>query len=239
MTAIIVLGCGIAHAYNYHLDSDITSFISEGTRLAHKYQTAEQNQHALMQEKQALDQRGRALSAEQSAYDKQAAEHENQASAQDKATHDTQAECNNSDISNNSSEHVNWCDNHIRKLHAQNQTINAETGQLETQQEILKSKTDAFNKDALEWNRHQMLTVSTFNDASQRLNDWLNRVYAFMNTTDFQGNIGWAHAGTLCADYKSREDLPAEVILLKQAQHTLTCLQFVEHARKKYYQKPH
>lgn len=237
VAAVFVLGSSTAHGYNYHLDRDVMSLVSEGMRLAHRYQTADQNQHALMQEKLTLDQEHRALNTKQAAYDKQASEHERRVTEQNKSLQQIQNNCNNQDIEKNTSQQINQCSNTAKKLNVENHSINQEAGTLNTEKQTIISETENFDRKAAQWNQHQMATVSAFNDSSYRLNDWLNRAYAFMNTADFQGNITWAHAGKLCADYNSRTNTPPEQALLDEARHALACLNHVENARKNYYKK--
>lgn len=233
----ISIGSGTALAYNYHLDRDINDLLSEGSSLTHKYQIAEKAQHDLMQEKQAIDQENRDISSKQAAYDQAAAKHDQRVAEQNKAIQDMRAKCNNSDSDNNTTGHVNWCDNRVRAVNTQSQTVNNDADKLVAQKSILTAQTASFNQKAATWNQHQMVTVSAFNDISHRLNAWLDQAYAFMNTSDFQGNIGWAHAGNRCADYSAKKNIPPEQELLEQARHALSCLRYVEDARKAYYKK--
>jgi hypothetical protein len=233
----ICISSGSAFAYNYHLDRDINNLLSEGTTLTQKYQTAEKAQHDLMQEKQAIDQENRDINTKQTAYNQAAVEHEQHVAKQNQAIQEMSERCNNSDSDQNTTGHVNWCDNRARALNAQSQVINSDAAEISAQKTAITAQTESFNQKAAKWNRHQMLTVSVFNDASHRLNAWLDRTYTFMNTSDFQGNIAWAHAGKRCADYSSRQDIPPEQALLDQAQHALGCLRYVEDARKVYYKK--
>lgn len=85
------------------------------------------------------------------------------------------------------------------------------------------------------WNHDQMLAVSLFNNYSIRLNAWLNRAYAFMNTSDFQNNIPWAHASKRCASDTSNSVTAPEQELSDESRHALDCLRYVEDARKAYY----
>lgn len=236
-TAITIVGRP-ASGYNYHLDRDIQNLLAEGTSLTHRYQSAEQDRLALMQQKQDIDKRASQLATQQAAYDKNVQQHGQRVSDQKKAVRDTEQQCNNSDDGANTPGHVNRCDNRTRTLNAQSEGINKEASKLAAAQASVATQTDAYNQAAAEWNRHQMVTVSTFNDASHRLNDWLDRAYAFMNTSDFQGNIAWAHAGKRCADYAPEKNTPPEQVLLDQAHHALGCLNDVEKARQKYYRKP-
>lgn len=227
-----------ASAYNYHLDRDIQNLLAEGTSLTHRYQSAEQDRLTLMQQKQDIDNKARRLDAEQAAYEKNAQQHDQRVTDQNKALQDTKQQCNNRGGSDNTSGHVNRCDNRARTLNAQSKDINSEVAKLDAQKAVVAEQTTAFNQATLAWNRHQMVAVSVFNDASQRLNDWLDRAYAFMNTSDFQGNIAWAHAGKRCADYASEKNVTPEQALLDQARHALNCLNEVKKARQKYYGKP-
>lgn len=243
LTAVIlafaITGVGQSvSAYNYHLDRDIRNLLAEGTSLTHRYQSAEQDRLALMQQKQDIDNKARQLDAEQTAYEKNAQQHDQRVADQNKALQDTKLQCNNSGDSANTSGHVNRCDNRATTLNAKSKDINSEVARLDAQKAEVAKQTTSFNQAALAWNRHQMVTVSTFNDASHRLNDWLDRAYAFMNTSDFQGNIAWAHAGKRCADYASEKNVAPEQALLDQARHALNCLNDVEKVRQKYYRKP-
>lgn len=233
----ISMGGGTAFAYNYHLDRDINGLLSEGTALTRKYQTAEKAQHDLMQEKQAIDRDNRDISAKQAAYNHAATEHDQQVAEQNKAIQNMREKCNNNDNDKNTIGHVNWCDNRAKAVNTQTQVVNGNVDKLSVQKTALAARTESFNQKAAAWNQHQMVVVSTFNDISHKLNDWLNRAYAFMNTSDFQGNIGWAHAGKRCADFAAKKATAPEQVLLEQAQHTLSCLRYVEHARKVYYKK--
>jgi hypothetical protein len=209
---------------------------SRGTALVKRYRAARQQMSQLRHQQQTLDQAKRRLALAQSSFDKSAAVHQQQVADQNQTINDVKGQCNNSNTADNSIGHVNHCDNRIAAVNARSGKIRSEAVALQKQQAALDSSTLELNRQDAHWNRDQMLAISVFNDASTRLNNWLNDAYAFMNTRDFQDNIAWAHASKRCEDNGSvGTGTSEEQALYDQAEHALGCLNDVENARRGYY----
>ena len=93
-------------------------------------------QSALMKQKTALDAQGSALSRRQDALNAQADAHNTLAADQQKALEDNKNQCNNKDFveGKNTPQHINDCDNQIKKLNQKSALVNADVLPLETQQ---------------------------------------------------------------------------------------------------------
>jgi chromosome segregation ATPase len=237
MAVGLLSGSAQAYAYNYHLDGDIKNLIAEGTALSRQYQSARQGMQEIKQKKQILDRTKHELAAQQSAYDKTAASHAKDIAAQKNNINGLKRQCNNEDSEENTPGHVNSCVNKIKTINVETKVIRSESQKLTTQEQALDSRTEDFNKQAAIWNHDQMLAISLFNNYSTRLNAWLNHAYAFMNTTDFQSNISWAHANKRCASSTPNNASDPEQELSDESRHALDCLRYVENARKAYYKK--
>lgn len=235
VTIGLVTGSIHAHAYNYNLDGDIKNLLAEGTALSQKYQSARQDMQAIKQNKQALDQTKHDLAVQQSAYDKIAASHGKDIATQNSNIDSLKKQCNDYDDGDNTPGNVNRCNDKIEKINVASKNMRSENQRLMAQNQVLESRTADFNRRVMIWNHDQMLAVSLYNNYSIRLNAWLNRAYAFMNTSDFQNNIPWAHASKRCASDTSNSVTAPEQELSDESRHALDCLRYVEDARKAYY----
>lgn len=232
----LLLCAATAAAYNYHLDGDIRTLASRGTDLVKRYQAARQQMSKLRHQQQTLDQAKRRLTLTQSAFDKTAQAHQQQIADQNQTINNVNDRCNNSNTAENTTGHVNQCDNRIAEVNAKSEGIRSDAVALQKQQSALESSALDLNQRVAHWNHDQMLAISVFNDASTRLNNWLDNAYAFMNTRDFQDNIAWAHASKRCEDNGSvGTGTSEEQALYDQAEHALGCLNDVENARMRYY----
>lgn len=232
----LLLCAATASAYNYHLDRDIQSLKSRGTALVNRYQSAREQMSELHHQQQVLDRAKRQLASDQASFDKSARAHQQQVAEQNQTINDVKNRCNNSNTAENTSGHVNHCDNTIAAVNAKSGKIRSDAEALQKQQSALDANALALNRQVAHWNRDQMLAISVFNDASTRLNNWLNDAYAFMNTRDFQDNIAWAHASKRCEDNGTvGAGTSEEQALYSQAEHALGCLSDVENARMRYY----
>ncbi|MFI4920242.1 MAG: hypothetical protein ACHQAZ_01220 [Gammaproteobacteria bacterium] len=210
-------------------DSLIREF-SDISRDLHRLQTT---QAALVQQKAAIDATAADLAKRQDDLNQQEQAHNQLATEQKQALDQNKSQCNNKDFldGKNTLQHVNDCDNAIKKLNTQTVAIDVGTLPLQTQQTGLDLAYAQYNQTTNDWNVQEQETMTALNSVYRAMNDWADQADDLMTSQGFRNEMYVNHAEKYC----SQHELPDGVIdveeLLRYANSADGCLKYVTSLR--------
>jgi chromosome segregation ATPase len=210
--------------------SKVESLIQEfnsTTHDLHKWQAA---QVTLLQQKTSIDATAADLAKRQDALNVQMQAHNDRAEQQKQLLAKSRAECNNG--GNNTSEHVNTCDNNIKKLNKQTAAMDAELLPLQTEQTSIDVAYTQYNQTANDWAVQEQRTTTVLNALYRSMNDWADRAEGLITSDPFQTEILAEHWGKSCPN----RAMPSRVLSIDEVMGYANtydkCLRYVESQRR-------
>jgi len=209
--------------------SKVESLIQEFSSTARdlrKWQTA---QAALLQQKASIDATAADLAKRQDALNAQMQAHNDRAEQQKQLLAKSRKECNNG--GDNTSEHVNTCDNNIKKLNKQTAALDAELLPLQTEQTDIDVAYTQYNQTANDWAVQEQRTTTALNAVYRSMNDWADRADGLIGSGPFQTEILAEHWEKYCPNRGMPSGVLSIDAVMRYANTYDKCLKYVQSQR--------
>ena len=222
---IMAVSAGAMAAGQSRVETLIQEF-SSTSRDLHKWQTA---QAALLQQKAAIDATAADLAKRQATLNQQMETHNAAAEQQKQLLVQSRSECNNG--GNNTSGHVNECDNNIKKLNKQTAALDSELLPLQTEQTSIDVAYSQYNQTANDWSVQEQQTTTALNALYRSMNDWADQAEELITSDSFQTEILAEHWEKECPN----RSMPGRTLSIDEVTRYANlydkCLKYVEGQR--------
>lgn len=223
---ILAVSAGALAAGQSRVEYLIQEF-SDASRDLHKWQTA---QAALLQQKTAIDATAADLAKRQADLNQQMETHNAAAEQQKQLLAKSRSECNNG--GDNTSGHVNECDNNIKKLNKQTAALDAELLPLQTEQTSIDVAYSQYNQTANDWSVQEQQTTTALNALYRSMNDWADQAEELITSDSFQTEILAEHWEKDCPN----RAMPGRTLSIDEVTRFASiydkCLKYVESQRR-------
>lgn len=225
VAGILAVSAGALAAGQSKVEYLIQEF-SATSRDLHKWQTA---QAALLQQKTTIDATAADLAKRQADLNQEMETHNAAAEQQKQLLAKSRSECNNG--GDNTSGHVNECDNNIKKLNKQTAAMDAELLPLQTEQTSIDVAYSQYNQTANDWSVKEQQTTTALNALYRSLNDWADQAEELITSDSFQTQILAEHWEKECPN----RTMPGRTLGIDEVARFANtydkCLKYVESQR--------
>ncbi len=222
---ILAVSAGALAAGQSRVEYLIQEF-GDTSRDLHKWRTT---QTALLQQKASIDATAGDLAKRQTALNQQMETHNAAAEQQKQLLAKSRSECNNG--GDNTSGHVNECDNNIKKLNKQTAALDAELLPLQTEQTSIDVAYSQYNQTANDWSVQEQQTTTALNALYRSLNDWADQAEELITSDSFETQILAEHWEKECPN----RTMPGRTLSIDEVSHFANtydkCLKYVESQR--------
>ena len=223
--SVLAVSAGALAAGQSRVEILIQEF-SSTSRDLHKWQTA---QAALLQQKAAIDATAADLAKRQATLNQQMETHNAAAEQQKQLLVQSRSECNNG--GNNTSGHVNECDNNIKKLNKQTAALDSELLPLQTEQTSIDVAYSQYNQTANDWSVQEQQTTTALNALDRAMNGWADQAEELITSDSFQTEILAEHWEKDCPN----RSMPGRTLSIDEVTRYANlydkCLKYVESQR--------
>ena len=212
----------------------MAALLKDYSSISRDLHKAQQTQAVLLKQKTDLDDKGLNLSGRQLALNSQTDTHNSVAAQQQKDLDAAKSNCNNSGNSNsgNTPQHVNDCDNKVKKLNKVTLEVNASVKPIQDQQSQLDLEFAQYTQAANDWSVQEDQNTTSLNALYRALNDWADRADDYMGSAPFLDQVEAGHADQVC----SHRNLPDGLLSIEELQHYTAgadrCLKYVATQQK-------
>lgn len=212
----------------------MTALLKDYSSISRDLYKAQQTQAVLLKQKTDLDDKGLNLSSRQLALNTQADTHNSVAEQQKRELAAAKSNCSNSDYvdGKNTPQHINDCDNKVKKLNKVTLQVNAGVKPIQDQQSELDLEFAQYTQAANDWSVQEDRNTTSLNALYRALNDWADRADDYMGGAPFLDQVEAAHADQVC----SHRNLPDGLLSIEELQHYAAgadrCLKYVATQQK-------
>lgn len=200
---------------------------SDTSRDLHKWRST---QAALLQQKASIDATAGDLAKRQTALNQQMETHNADAEQQKKLLVQSRSDCNNG--GNNTSGHVNECDNNIKKLNKQTAALDSELLPLQTEQTSIDLAYAQYNQTANDWSVQEQQATTALNALYRAMNDWADQAEDLITSDTFQTEILAQHWEKYCPNRPLPSGTLNIDVVTRYADGYDKCLKYVESQRR-------
>ncbi|MFI4967165.1 MAG: hypothetical protein ACHQAU_00455 [Gammaproteobacteria bacterium] len=200
---------------------------SDTSRDLHKWRTT---QSALLQQKASIDATAGDLAKRQAALNQQMETHNAAAEQQKQLLVKSRSDCNNG--GNNTSGHVNECDNNIKKLNKQTAALDSELLPLQTEQTSIDVAYSQYNQTANDWSVQEQQATTALNALYRAMNDWADQAEELITSDTFQTEILAQHWEKYCPNRPLPSGTLSIDVVTRYADGYDKCLKYVESQRR-------
>jgi len=261
MLLILALALSSAtSAYSDAIDYKINHYVSLGGQLNEKQVQLELKQQVLLIQKKQLDAESALLTKDQGIYNNSANQYNTRANEHNRKIGEASEKCqsfgpkknldqlaqaadiasagltnfstNNPDA-RQQEEYARRCNASIKQVNSRTLQMASDKSSLLNQQGDLVKQSADYNAKAAAWNLRETEIVSALNNVYQHINSWQNDTEDFMQSDEFQAQIGWSHTDKVCAtpDFVGT----SQERMTKISNYIFACLNTVESVRKHFY----
>ena len=204
----LLLPAVAAAAITPEMQQKIESLSRESDAIAKQRLRWEGVQASMLKQKAEIEASQREITQQQDALNARGAQHNQQVSAQQQrlqkggcGKQDDGSGVGGGDLS------TAQCDKDAKKLNSNSADLNAQVGDIQSQQDALSAKYAKANQDASDWNAHESQVTEQLNKVYRSMNNWLDQAYPVIADDSFRDEVTARGADAVCAN----RGLPADM----------------------------